>query len=333
MGITFDDLLSSGFAIHKEQAQNTLKRYLQRNILFAPVSRKPQQYYATCLKAKVLKSMMSKNYPIEVTGVGCSCYSSDTDPVNRNNNVKINIASVPCFEQVSRQPLEDYILPLLPSAQLYIHRMQFKLHIGAEYYHEIAISTCPRNRGKEHDEIIGSARARYCFYSNGTVMVFTESSNNPFSLQDETDRSRLMAFFGQLRDRLVIFLNDSHERIVPDIMQWEMTQCDINKDIAVGDWLQVTGLKIQLRHLDHLFRIYIKSRGADTVCRIEESLSFNRGNFKGRPSAVETINNIFNPSERLENSVEDINRKLDLLLYSTITNNNSGYKDSSAFPN
>jgi hypothetical protein len=56
-------------------------------------------------------------------------------------------------------------------------------------------------------------------------------------------------------------------------MEWELTQCDVNRDIRVSDWLQFTGLKIQVKHLDHLFRIYIKSMGEKTVFRVKESLA------------------------------------------------------------
>lgn len=77
-------------------------------------------------------------------------------------------------------------------------------------------------------------------------------------------------------------------------MKWQLTQCDINKDIVTGDWLQITGLKIQVKHLDHLFRIYIKSMGRNTVCRIEKSC-----NSVNRP-AIEAINNILNHHDENE---------------------------------
>ena len=135
-------------------------------------------------------------------------------------------------------------------------------------------------------------------------MVFTESSNNPHRLEDESDCSRLLAYFGQIRDRLIIFLNDRHEKIVPEIMQWRLTQCDINKDIKVRDWLQYSGLRIQVRHLDHLFRIYIKSMGPNTVCRVEESC-----NSVNKP-VIEAINDIFNPCEKLERQFAEHDKKL-----------------------
>ena len=119
-----------------------------------------------------------------------------------------------------------------------------------------------------------------------------------------------MAFFGQVRDRLILFLMDKHERVVPDVMQWDLTQFDINKDVKVSDWMQVTGIKVQIKHLDHLFRIYVKSMEKDTVCRVEESTSNNKPN----NSILDTINKIFNPTERLEKICSDIIKKQDLLL-------------------
>jgi len=82
---------------------------------------------------------------------------------------------------------------------------------------------------------------------------------------------------------------DTYERIVPDILEWELTQCDINKDIRVSDALQYTGIKVQLKHFDSLFRIYIKSIGKDTTCRIEESLSPNK-------PVVQALSEIFRPN-------------------------------------
>ena len=138
-------------------------------------------------------------------------------------------------------------------------------------------------------------------------MVFTESSNNPFRLEHDIDRSRLMAFFGQVRDRLVTFLADIHERVVPDIFEWELTQCDINKDIKVGDALQYTGLKVQVKHFDRLFRVYIKSIGKDTACRVEESLN-------PKKPAVQALNEIFlrpnNPAIQSQQSYSDDRRKI-----------------------
>ena len=54
-------------------------------------------------------------------------------------------------------------------------------------------------------------------------------------LQTEEDRSRLLVFFGQIRQALISILSDSHERTVPNVLEWELTECDINKDVKVSD--------------------------------------------------------------------------------------------------
>jgi hypothetical protein len=282
-GITFQDLMSSGLAKHKSQAQNTLKRCLARNILYVIENHKPQQYFPSSLKAEIFKARLSKNAPVKVTEVP---YLQST-PVSSN-------------DAIVTQTLEGYVLPLLHEAPLNIHKLHLMTRITSEYYHEIVLPSSRWNSAKQHQEIIGTAFVEYVFYANGTVMVFIESSNNPFKLENYADLSRLIAFLGQARDRLVLFLQDRHERIVPEIMQWELKQCDINRDVKVSDWLQLTGLKIQLRHAFHLFQVYIKSKGRDIVCRVEESISRKDKN------AIEAIADIFNPTERLEKRIAEL---------------------------
>jgi hypothetical protein len=35
-----------------------------------------------------------------------------------------------------------------------------------------------------------------------------------------------------------------HERIVPDIMEWSLTECDINKDVKVSDLFHFSANKV-----------------------------------------------------------------------------------------
>ena len=185
--ITYADLLSSGIAHSKKQAQDTLKRSLHRDIVFTVEKHKPQQYYPTCLKSEILKSKLSKNTPVGVTGVG---FSDEPHFSVKTNNDRTTTSNG-CNESiVANQSLEGYVLPLLPSAPLHIHKIQFKLKIIPDCYAELGnLSIDSRNKGKEHVEVIGKVRVSYRFYANGTVMVFTESSNNPFKLEDEIDRT------------------------------------------------------------------------------------------------------------------------------------------------
>jgi hypothetical protein len=232
-GITFNDLLYAGMASNKNQSQCTLKRYRNKGILFTISAHKPQQYYPVCIRSKILNSKMAKNIPIGVTEVGYSHEYSNTNLGQTNNsNSSSNGSNNSIFSSLEPaiiQSLEGYVLPLLPSSPLYIHKMQFRLKVSPECYKELSLPICKGNNGKQHEEIIGKVRVSYYFYSNGTVMVFTESSNSPFRLEDEVDRSRVLAFFGQVRDRLITLLMDRHEMIVPDIMEWQLSEFDINK--------------------------------------------------------------------------------------------------------
>jgi hypothetical protein len=105
---------------------------------------------------------------------------------------------------------------------------------------------------------------------------------------------------------LINLLFDKHQRIVPDGLEWELTECDINKDIKVTDLLHFSSIKLQVKHLDHLFRIYIKALGKDTVCRIEE-------NKRPHKRAVEFINDVSNPMEKIERQLSGISERLDKL--------------------
>ena len=139
-------------------------------------------------------------------------------------------------------------------------------------------------------ELAQAAVVKYLVYPNGTVMVFVACSNTPFKLEDEADESLLYSFFGQVRDRLLYLMTDPHERIVPPIMKWILTGCDLNKDVTVSDKLQLTAINIQLKDADRVFRLYIKSLGDRAVYRVEESL-------KMRCSLVDVLRTIRSRSE------------------------------------
>lgn len=288
-GITIDDLLTNGLALHKKQAQTNLKYCLRRGILFTVYNCKPQQYYPSRLRSEIMEAKTSKNILIYPTGVR----SPRGRPLSEHSLID--------------QSLEGYVLPMLPKAPLFIHNMHFTLKISPDCYRGLDLPTWKRNHGKHHPDIIGKVRVDYVFYANGTVDVSTQSSQNPHRLETETDRGRLLAFLGQLRDRLVTFLMDKHERLVPEIMYWELTECDINKDIKVSDSLHLCGIKMQVKHLDRLFSIYIKSMGMDTVCRVEERKSLKHVH------AIESINRIFNPPETIENH-SSLEKKLDQII-------------------
>jgi len=292
-GLIFADLLKTGLAPHKIHAQNMLKYQRRRGTLFSIGDKRPQQYYATAIKARVIEGKIRQSTPLDPTGAS---FISDSFMV------KSPLSS--CLQHLSIQTLEGYVLPLLSEAPLSIHNLHFWTRIRRDIYPELKLNTHSRNGGKYWTEIIGASRVDYIIYSNGTVDIQAGCSDEPFRLETETDRSRLLTYFGQIRDRLIGFLHDPHERIVPDIMEWNMTECDINKDVKISELLQFNAIKIQVKHLDHLLSIYIKSRGKDTYCRVEERMHF------ASKSAFEVILDTLNPSHK----VEELEGKIDLLL-------------------
>ncbi|HET7148060.1 MAG TPA: hypothetical protein VFI73_06115 [Candidatus Nitrosopolaris sp.] len=248
-------------------------------------NKSPQEFFPTCIKAEIIEALAKqKNVQVNPTGVTHSSVLTSSD----------------CIDQT----LEDHILPLLSAAPLHIHNIHLKTKISTNCYPELSLPPMPRSKGKRHSEIVGTSRIDYTFYPNGTVNVEISCSNHPFKLQTEQDRSRLLAFFGQVRQVLTFFLKDPHERIVPDIMEWELTECDINKDIKVSDWFHFTGPKILVKHFDHLFCLYIKAVGKDTVYRVEERKHPHK-------HPLEFINDIFNPVERLEKQIAELKEEQD----------------------
>jgi hypothetical protein len=75
-------------------------------------------------------------------------------------------------------------------------------------------------------------------------------------------------------------MTDPHERIVPLIMKWILTGCDINKDVIVTDMLQLTAINIQLKDADRVFRLYIKALGDKEIYRVEGSVKMRCSRFK-----------------------------------------------------
>jgi hypothetical protein len=291
-GIIYTDLLDRGFGLHKGQAQDILQYHLRKGTLFTLEDRRPQQYYPTEIRSEINQNKLRKNTPIHPSGMTFPNLPLSKGPLAN------------CLQPLIVETLEGYVLPLLATAPLFIHNMHFTIKISSEYYTELNLPSYKQNNGKHHEEVIGKSLVTYTFYKKGTVNIQVLCSNNPYKLETEEDRSRILAFFGQLRSGLIGLLCDKHERIVPDILYWEITECDINKDIRVSDLLHYTAIKIQVRHLDHLIRVYIKAMGKDTICRIEE-------NKRPNITAIEFINDVFNPLEKLEVYLKGYDEKID----------------------
>jgi hypothetical protein len=304
LGITFEDI-EREFSVNKAKAQRTLKHFHERKVLFTAndlilggitvlKNTSPQQYFPTCIKSKIVEGLSKReSVLVNPTGVNHSSNPlSSLVPLVLNTN-----------DQIILETLEGHILPLLPTTPSYIHNIHLKLGIIPQCYVELGLPTIPGNKGKKTTEVPGTSKVDYTFYPNGTVNVEVMCSNNPFRLQTEEDRSRLLVFLGQIEQVLISVLSASHGRIVPNVLEWEVTECDINKDVKVSDWFHYAGLRIQVKHMDRLFSLYIKKMGKDTVYRVEE---------RKHPHipALDFINDIFNPMEKVEKQIAVLNTKI-----------------------
>jgi hypothetical protein len=182
------------------------------------------------------------------------------------------------------------ILLLLPFKPPYIHKIQLQLIVPKEYYTTLIHQEVRQNRAKQHHERMARVDIEFVIYPNGKVMVNVACSNKPFKIETDEDESILFSFLGQVRDRSLYHLEDPREHVVPQIMNWYLKGCDINKDIEVSDSIQLSAINIQLKLSDRLFRHYIKSLHEKAVCRAEESLAPNL-------PLVEALDNIRHPSQ------------------------------------
>ena len=259
-GITFEDVLEK-FHCKKKKAQLRLKNAIKgkedkQGILFTLDRKSPQQYYPTRLKAQIIEHIKKQNRLIDPTGV--------------------SLFQHPYFENLKARYVYE-LLSILQNKPISIHKIHLKLSIDKNYYDEIHIQqTTTGNKSKYYETNIGSRNVKYQVYPDGTVMIYISCSNIPFKLEVEEDVSSFFAFLGQVKDRLIHFLNDFSESAIPPIMDWILVQCDLNKDVGINIIEELSIPNLQLRIHDRIFRLYVKSIHGSSSYRLEESKQVNQ---------------------------------------------------------
>jgi hypothetical protein len=301
-GITWKDIRDK-FSCSKDKARRKLKYFHSKRVLFTAQdlidqgidlpptfgNRKPQRYYATCIKAEIIEEIKKEYKIVPVQPTGVRRHSSIAPLSNAT-------------EYAKAQNFPDTLL-LLRFTSPYIHNLHILLSIDKEYYHTIEKQSRSINRGKVHEEYIGKAHVRYTYYPNGKVEILVACSKNPFKIETDGDVSILFSFLGQVKELLLIQLSDIRERIVPPITEWKLVQCDINKDVEITGKAQLTFPDIQLESADRVFRWYVKILQDKAVCRVEESLNVNL-------PLVEALDNISHPYKSIETKVDETNKLL-----------------------
>lgn len=266
-GIQYGDVMEA-FLVGKNQAQRTLKYFHNKGVLFTARdlfaqgidlldSKNPQQYFPTCIKAEILEGLKKRKPRVSVL--------KTTIPSQK-------FALANALEYQKAQAFLDVLL-LVPHIPLYIHKLQLLVTISKDDYKElIQLQYNESKRKRSHEEIIGRRYVKYLFSMNGTIEIFVTSNHSPFKIETDEDESLLFSFLGQVRDRLLYHVGDVRELYIPSLMDWILVQCDLNKDIEIDDKAQITLPDIQLRHLDRVFREYVKIVNGKAFCRAEESL-------------------------------------------------------------
>jgi hypothetical protein len=232
--------------------------------------------------------------------------ATDTFPTGVVHNSAGKVTSS-LYEEINAgnlitQTLEGYVLPLLPTVPLHIHNIHLKCEItndSTSCYQSLQLPSYKQNVGKYQALGINNIPINYVFYPNGTIDIYTRNSDRPLRLQTEDDRIKLISFIGNIKNNL------PPQVAVPEIDLWEFTECDINRDVRVSDLLHFASVKVQVKHMDHLFRVYIKKIRDNTICRVEETKNLSL-------PVVEAIDHIFNPYDRVERQLSEIQRLLNL---------------------
>jgi hypothetical protein len=255
-GLKSSHLVDIGFAKNDADARSKIKRCVAKNILFTFGHKRPQEYYPTILKAQVMSHLLPEIVPKDHSGV----------------NHKLE----ELLQEVRLQSLE-YILAQLPEAPLGIHNPHMFFSTTPEYYNDIDSTPLPRNRAKSFKKPIGKALVTCSVYPNGTVDIQIACNKNPFRLESEDDISNFVAYLGEVKAFVAIVLSDPRSRAIPDVMDWILTECDINKDVEVSNAFSLVSLHTQgnfrVRDYEYVLRTYFKLLGSKTVFRNEVTLA------------------------------------------------------------
>jgi hypothetical protein len=237
---------------------------------------------------------------IEPTGVVSSVYPSSLE-LNPFSSSRHSLSTALEYNRANTF-LE--VLLLIPYQPPFIHNFHLGVDINYDEYNDLTGKQEARNRSKDHSERIGKVKGppnvHYSMYPNGKIMAYVKCSENPFKLETDSDVSNLFSFLGQVRDRMVLWLDDVREAVTASIMEWRLLQCDFNRDVEITESAQLTLPDIQFWQVNRVFRLYVKSLHDRAVCRNEEFLSLNQ-------ILPEAIDNILHPYKSIE-------RKMDLLL-------------------
>lgn len=289
--------LESEFDITKDKAQRILKRGKEKRLFFTPRRKNPQQYYSESQHFEVIDLINNQNYVLNGT-TGTGHFNSPLSYAIEQQKAANFLQTLLFAKDISRQINKIELEPVIDKKKM----------LEKDYYHMISTKEWPQNKGKVLEEFIDERKIEFIHYRNGKIMISISCSERPFGIETEEDILNLFSFFGQVRDRLEYQISDPRGRLVGQIGNWTLKQCEINKDVPITDKAQVTLPDIQLSTAHRVFRLYVKNLGGQAHYRIEELLQVNQ--------PLQLLESILNPYGAIEKKIDTLTTKVESLIFS-----------------
>jgi len=312
-GITIKEV-QERFSLRKAKVQRSLKHFHRNRTLFTAgdlnsqgiyliQNTNPQQYFPAAIKADILENL-KKRSSVHVRPTGSNL--SNLSHISNHSNCGNALSNA--LENQKAQSFLDVLIHL-PFVPLHIHKLQLMLSMDKKYYQTLTNKAEPINRSKRHEENIGRRHVTCTFSPKGRVEIAIRSSDKPFKLEYDDDLAILFSFSGQVRDRLIYLVPDIRERGVPQITEWILKECDLNRDVEIDEKCQMYLPDIQLKYAGQVFRMYIKSLHDRSVCRVEKSLTLDLPLAR----ALDSITSPVKAMTELKNEVIRLSQKIDLM--------------------
>lgn len=272
-GITYKDILKRfpGLVKTSKQAQNILRNYKNKSKLYTCHRIKPQKYFLSNDHAELAALNYRKSTHSDPTGVKCSHSSSP------NGHSSSTTSRAPLANALGHIKTHDFYhaLVMLKVAPLAMHNIRLYLKLtDPERYDAIPPKYEQENRARAIRHRKGDVLTTYKVYPHGTVEIMIECSKAAFPIETDFDITKLFSFVGEIRNTLQSWLHDVNDHIIPPIEQWRLAHADISKDVKVPERLHVTVPNMELRTVDRVLRMYVKSLDHGSVLRLEEMRVF-----------------------------------------------------------
>jgi hypothetical protein len=265
-GYTNEELVDAGLSPNRKAAKQRTYRAREAGIVRTVGAHRPQRYYHKDFVADV-EAELYANKHVTLQGIPIREKTSGKDAVNIDESIA---------DELINHSLESNVLPLMRKENLGIHKFHFHviLSVDAGYSDDVYpalkdYSKVTEKGAKVYEQFINGYNVKFHINPNNTVMVYTESSRRPLPLASQQDKDEIIAWWGEIRQALKSILFCVRSNLVPQISEWIVTGTDLNTDVQVPSSLHFSNNRVKVKHLSHLFQVYVKSLGYKTVTRLE----------------------------------------------------------------